>query len=417
MNSLGTVPLFWMIAAMLLFVALTFVLPPLLRKKQATDQTVRREVNIAVYRDQLKELETDRSSGVLPEDQYQSAKRELESRLAEDALAQESSNTPMTTDGRKLGYALSIILPVAAVGFYFLLGNPGAISLEKPDPSGNVAMMGKHDIMKMVQQAEKKVQANPQDAETWIMLARSYAAMQRWPEAWKSYQFASRLRPNDAGLLAGQAEALAVLKGGALEDESMSLVDKALQIDPANPKALELAAAYAFQQKNFTRAAEILERLHKQLAPDDPFAREVMAALTQARQMEQAGSQVRQAAPALPAPTAGATIRGTIEIAAAIQSKINPQDVIFLFARPLLGGPPVAVVRGPAARFPMDFELSDRWAMNPNNLLSMHKQVSVVARISKSGAPMGQSGDLEGSVKDVQVGAQGIKLIIDKVLP
>ncbi len=417
MNSLGPISVFWMIAALLLFMALAFILPPLLRKRQAVKETGRSEINIAVYRDQLKELETDRISGVLPEDQYQSAKHEIKGRLAEDALAQESANIAVAADGRKLGYALGLFLPVAAIGLYFWLGNPDAMNLGKPDPSGNLAMMGKHDIMKMVQQAEKKVQANPQDAETWSMLARSYAAMQRWPEAWKSYQFASKLRPDDAGLLAGQAEALAVLKGGALEGESMSLVDKALQIDPANSKALELAAAYAFQRKNFSQAAEILERLHKQLAPDDPFAREVMAALTQARQMEQAGSQIRQAAPALPAPTAGATIRGTIEIAAAIQSKINSRDVIFMFARPVLGGPPVAVVRGPAASFPMDFELSDRWSMNPNNLLSMHKQVIVVARISKSGAPMGQPGDLEGSIKDVQVGAQGVKLVIDKVLP
>lgn len=73
-----------------------------------------------------------------------------------------------------------------------------------------------HDIEKMVRQAEAKVRANPKDGASWAMLARSYVELQRWPEAWKAYQFASEQKPDDASLLAGQAEALAVMKGGAL---------------------------------------------------------------------------------------------------------------------------------------------------------------------------------------------------------
>lgn len=417
MNAFESVPLFWVIAAFLVAIALAFILPPLLRRKPETNQADRRDVNIAVYRDQMKELERDNAGGLLSKDLYQSTKLEIEARLAEDALAREVTISPDIMNTRKFGYGLGVILPVAAFSLYFWLGNPDAIRLGKPDASGPVASMDKHDILKMVQQAEAKAKSNPKDAETWAMLARSYAALQRWPEAWKSYQFASNLKPDDAGLLAGQAEALAVLKGGALEGESMRLVDKALKIDPTNSKGLELAAAYAFQQKDYTHAAEILEKLHNLLPEGDPFAREVQAALNQARQLAQTGMQNKPGASPASVPSTGMTIRGSIEIASAIQSKIQPQDTIFLFARPVLGGPPVAVIRGPAVRFPMDFELSDRWAMNPNNPLSQHKQVAVVARISKSGAPMGQPGDLEGSVNDVQVGTQGVKLVIDKVLP
>ena len=91
--------------------------------------------------------------------------------------------------------------------------------------------------------------------------------------------------------------------------------------------------------------------------------------------------------------------------------------MIFLFARPIQGGPPVAAVRGPAIRLPMDFELSDRLAMNPDNLLSQHKEVVLVARVSKSGGPMAQPGDLEGSVSGVKVGASGVTIVIDKLVP
>ena len=59
------------------------------------------------------------------------------------------------------------------------------------------------------------------------------------------------------------------------------------------------------------------------------------------------------------------TIRGSLEITPELKARLAQNDVIFLFARPVQGGPPVAAVRGPAIRLPMDFELSDRLAMKP----------------------------------------------------
>lgn len=421
MPDLSASPQFWVLALLFVAVALAFALPPLLRRGPHSATAERRDINIAVYKDQAGEIEAERDHGLLSEDQFQSARRELEARLAEDALAREEDHRLTFAGGRGLGYALAVVLPLAAFGLYFWLGNPAALDPAALTAAPQSAATGMHDIEKMVRQAEAKVQSNPKDGVSWAMLARSYVALQRWPEAWKAYQFASELKPDDASLLAGQAEALAVMKGGALAGEPMRLVNRALALDPNDTKGLELAAAHAFQGRDFARAASFLEKLHKLLPADDPFARQVLAALNQARQLTQTGALDNlsgQPAPS-PAPTqpAAATIRGSIELASALGARLGGQDVIFLFARSANGGPPVAVVRGPAARFPMDFELSDRWAMNPDNPLSRHKRVTLVARISKSGAPMGQSGDLEGSLEGVAVGAQGVKLVIDRVIP
>ncbi len=104
-------------------------------------------------------------------------------------------------------------------------------------------------------------------------------------------------------------------------------------------------------------------------------------------------------------------------IAPALRSRLTATDVLFLFARPGQSGPPVAAIRASASQLPLEFVLDDHSAMNPGNTLSQHKQVMLVARLSKSGNPMAQPGDLEGRALGVKVGANGVKLVIDQVLP
>ena len=159
--------------------------------------------------------------------------------------------------------------------------------------------------------------------------------------------------------------------------------------------------------------------MHRQLPPEAPFAKNILAAINEAQRLAAGGapaSLAEQGAPAAP-PASSVTIRGSLEITPELKARLTQNDVIFLFARPVQGGPPVAAVRGPAIRLPMDFELSDRLAMNPDNLLSQHKEVVLVARVSKSGGPMAQPGDLEGSVSGVKVGAAGVTIVIDKLVP
>jgi len=425
MNPFWTVSLFWIATVVCVVVALAFVLPALLRTRVAAGKAARRDVNIAVYRDQLKELEGDRANGLIPEDQFQTTKLELEARLADDALGVDAAPEPARESNRRLGYALAGILPVAAFGLYFWLGNPTSLieiaaAPTRSEPKLNPnAPMREHDIQKMVQQAEAKVKANPKDGDAWAILAKTYAAMGRWPESWKSYQFAIDLLPENAALLSGQAEALAVLNGRVLQGRPMELVNRALELDPNDIKGLELAGFNAFQEKNFAQAATYLQNLHRQLPPEAPFAKNILAAINEAQRLAAGGAPANLAAQGAPAapPASSVTIRGSLEITPELKARLAQNDVIFLFARPVQGGPPVAAVRGPAIRLPMDFELSDRLAMNPDNLLSQHKEVVLVARVSKSGGPMAQPGDLEGSVSGVKVGAAGVTIVIDKLVP
>lgn len=426
MTPFWTVSLFWLAVLVCIAIALAFVLPPLLRARTGRGVTGRRDVNIAVYRDQLREIEADRASGLLSDAQFESARRELEARLADDALGQGDPATTVRAGSRAPGYALAAVLPAAAIGLYLWTGEPASLagrSAAQP-VSAEAGMPAEHDFGQLVRQAEEKTRAHPDDGEAWALLARSYAFVERWPEAARAYEHAVRLLPGDASVLSGYAEARAIANNRVLTDEMMALVQRALDIDPDDATALELAAIRAYQAGDFVSASGYFERLHAVLPAESAFAKEVLAAQQEAERLalpggaESARAAGAPAADAQPAASAaGARIRGRVELAPALASRLVQTDVLFVFARSGAGGPPVAAIRASAGQLPFEFELDDGAAMTPGNALSQHKQVTLVARLSRSGDPVGRSGDLEGRAVDVAVGSGDVTVVIDRILP
>lgn len=427
MNPFWSVSLFWIASALFVVIALAFVLPPLLRRRSESKKPDRRDINIAVYRDQLKEMEAERANGLLSEEQFKIAKLELEARLAEDALLQEPVAEAPRSESRKLGYALGVLLPVAAFTLYFWLGNP--TSLVAIATAGNAAQAqaqsaaGGHDIAKMLEKVEAKVRANPDDGPAWVMLARTYAAMDRWSDAARAFERATKLMPKEAAVLSGYAEALAILNDRTLKGKPMELVQKALELDPNDMKALELSAIQAFQEKNFVQAADYFGRLYRLLPADSQgsqYAQDILAGQKEAMRLSQSGvsgldtiDQGKKEA----SPTAGATIQGRVDIAPALKSQLSGKEAVFLFARPGQSGPPLAAIRITADKLPLSFELNDSMSMIQGDGLSQHKVVMLFARVSKTGNPVPQPGDLEGMAANVKVGATGVKITIDHTHP
>ncbi len=424
MNPFWSVTLFWVAAVACVAIALAFVLPPLLRRKEVAAKAARRDINIAVYRDQMKEMEADRANSLLSEEQYQISKVELESRLAEDALSKaDLAMAPVVS--RRLGFTLAGVLPVAAFGLYFVLGNPMsliAIAEAQANPPIAQGAQGEHDILQMIQKVEEKTKTDPNNVEAWVILGKTYAAVGHWPEALHAYEKAIKLQPEAPAIMSGYAEALAISKGRVLKGEPIELVMKALEKDPEDMKGLELAGIYNFQEQNFAKAAFYMKHLYKLLPPESPYAQDILAAQKEAIRLGQAAATgldnlADPAAPKAASAGPGATVHGMVDISPALKAKVSDSDVVFLFARSAAGGAPVAAIRSTAGKFPLEFELSDAMAMNSDNKLSKFKEVTLTARISKSGDPMGAAGDLEGSLVNVKIGSKGNKLVIDKVKP
>ena len=426
--------IFWVIASTMTILVLGLLLWPLL-KRTAASATGEEEKTLSIFRQQFAELGQDRANGVLTEELYQQARRELERRLLEETGSTET--TPKMArrqmQGRPVALALAIIVPTASGLLYWQLGNP--LAMTEP-PAASLSAQGGSEaggpfsegMGPLIERLKQKMEQNPNDGVGWALLARSYMGMGRYPEAALAYENATTLIPDDAQLLADYADAMGVLHGRKLEGKPEALIQQALKIDPKNVKALMLAGTVAFNRNNFARAAKDWELARANLPADvDPeMTQQLVAAIEEAkshlggRQDMVSASTEPAAAPARPAAQTGQprAIRGTVTMAPSLAGKGSPTDTLFVFAREMNGPPmPVAIVRATKKDLPFTFQLDDSTSPMPSRKLSSAGPVVIVARLSKSGQAMPQNGDLEGMSQPVQSGLDGLTVVIDRERP
>jgi cytochrome c-type biogenesis protein CcmH len=120
---------FLILAGVMIALALAFVLPALTRRHTDEEQTTRARANVLIYRDQLAELDADLRNNTITKEQHIAGRHEIERRVLEDTLAALNEAPPESKGRTKwLPIALSVIIPLAAVGLYLKLGTPQAVS-------------------------------------------------------------------------------------------------------------------------------------------------------------------------------------------------------------------------------------------------------------------------------------------------
>lgn len=288
--------LFWVICAAFILIALVFILPPALKRSSESDRKTddaRRQANIAVYRDQLSELESDLKNGIVSQEQYAQDREEIERRLLEDTKVEESERrktkaTPAIA--RNTAYAIGVAIPLVAVTFYLNVGTPKAIDGPPPTAApapfaGGGGERTQEQIEANVAALAKRLQSNPSDAQGWTMLARSYSSMGKFAESVGAYTKATELTPNDADLWAEFAFATAMSSGRNLEGRPMELIDRALEVDPENAKALQLAGSAAYQAKDYKKAIDYWQRVLRQVPPGSEVAETIQARIDEAKRL------------------------------------------------------------------------------------------------------------------------------------
>ncbi|HYC42092.1 MAG TPA: c-type cytochrome biogenesis protein CcmI, partial [Noviherbaspirillum sp.] len=376
-------------AALLMAVALAFLLPPLMRKEQAADHVQRDQLNLAVLRDQLRELEADREAGLIEQGAYESARRELERRVAEEVLPQAA--VPSSDNGKRWPAAVvALVVPVMAVSVYLLIGSPEAM-----DPTQQVASAHQQDshevtaeqIEGMVASLAARLQNEPDNIEGWHMLARSYNAIGRYKEASDAYARLVQLVPRDSNLLADYADTLAMAQNRTLVGEPEKLAGKAVEIDPQNIKAIALWGSAAFERKDYAAAAQRWQKILPLVPADSDVARSISGSIAEAQQLGGL-PQTAQAKPDAPKPAAGgAKVTGMVDIDPALRAQVADTDTVFIFARAAEGPRfPLAILRKQVKDLPANFELNDSMSMMPEAKLSSVPMVVVGARVSKNGS-------------------------------
>ena len=421
---------FWSLAALLLAVTLALLLRPLLRAREVAAGPDADAAAISVYRDQKLALDAECADGVITAAERDAAVTELARRLGDEVATVRSAQTDQRGQRRAwfAAAALLLLIPSAAVVLYMRLGNPAA-----GEPAHAAAIDGRNpheiadtQIVAMVDSLAQRLKARPDDADGWALLARSYQALGRFPEAADAYAHADALIPDNAALLADYADVLAMAQGRKLAGKPAALAQRALAIDPNHRKALALAATAALEARDLDGALAYWRRLLAQFPQASDDAKQVTAIIAEIESAQREGKGVpvagdsapRREARALVTPPAAATIAGRVDISPALATKVALTDTVFIFAR-AVDGPrvPLAVLRIAAKDLPKEFTLDDSMGMAPGAKLSGAAAVIVEARISRSGNALPQSGDFSGRSAPVKPGAAGVKVVIDQVVP
>lgn len=418
--------LFWIICALMLVIALLFLVLPLWRGNLKNSTVQRDSANLEIFRDQIAEIDADLRNGLLTHEMYEQGKRELQSRLLDEVgEAQKVNPIAVRNPLKVLALTLVVLLPVAAVGLYWKLGNRHALLQQESIVSAEgFASVRSESALKAL---EEKVAGKPDDAESLLLLARSYSELERFSDAAQTYDKLTQLVPNEAQIWADYADVMAMASGRTLVGIPTKLLNKALALDPDNFKALALSGSAAMERGDYTATVSHWEKLLKMIPEEDENAKIVESGIQQARVLMaqknggKAPVQTRRAPVTEQEQAAQGgkeAITGTVVLSDALMAQASPNDTLFVLVRAAQGPKmPLAIVRKQVKDLPLKFTLDDSTAMSPEMKMSNFEQVVVVARVSKSGNAMSQPGDLQVMSATVKPGTKGLKLSIDKVVP
>lgn len=444
---------FYIVVAVLTLVAIAIIVPPLLKKNRFDQDTnLRLRDNVSAAQDRLGYLDRELSHGKIDDTEYQIARADIEKNLALD-LDKIDADKDNVDEQQSIGSSpvmavvVALAVPLFAGYLYLTLGTPDAIenqavatteSAESAQPPPST-----EDINAMVEGLAKRLnESEPDNVEGWYRLAQSYLVLGRYEEAIPAAERVRELSNDDPAALLLHASALSGNRDGQIDDEVEKIVLDVIKRQPDNAQALWMAGMAARQREQLPAAIDYWNRLLPLLEqnPEQQQELRTLIATTEAQASTgaQAGAdsqgdsepvesestqtnndQNDSATENNEKPVATSTSRLVVNVSLeeTLLEDARPDDTVFVFARALDGPPmPLAVARKKVSDLPLTVQLDDSSAMLPAMTLSKFSEVLVGARISASGDPIGQTGDLEGSVSPVSTdGETQVNVVINSV--
>lgn len=441
-----SIPLFWVLALLLVAATVAALVWPLLRQRAASVIELEDVATADVFRDQKRQLDAELAAGAITRAERDAGLEELALRLGSE-LDAKLPTAPGQRSARSSNVAALILvaaLPVSALMLYVAFGDPAAmraatVTAEQRAPISN------EQLVAMVEKLATRMKEHPEDPAGWRLLARTYSTMGRFEESVTAFAEAATRGTPDAALLADWADALAMHQQ-SLQGEPSRLVDRALALDPHHVKALALAASAALERKDYDAAIAEWRRLQAQFPAGSEETKQIGAMIAEADAAKRGAGVNSGAADATAirgappggsnaaasdatatrgTPSAGSNaaaadataITGKVSLDSKLRERAAASDTLFIFAR-AVNGPrmPLAVVRTTVAELPRAFKLDDSMAMTPAARLSTAGDVVVEARVSKTGSATPSPGDLQGSSVTIKPGASDVSVVINDVV-
>ena len=236
--------------------------------------------DVAVYRDQLEEIERDRAAGQIGDNEAARAKVEVSRRLlaAADAPAAPAGNAAAATRRRRaVAVAALVALPLGAVGIYLALGSP--LLPDQPLTARLVEARANQSMESLIVQVEAHLAQRPDDGRGWEVIAPVYLRLGRFDDAVRARRNALRLNGDSAERQAALGEALVFGANGVVTAEAKSAFEKAVALDAAHVQARYFLGLAAEQDGDRARAAATWRALIETAPPDAPWTEFVRGAL------------------------------------------------------------------------------------------------------------------------------------------
>ncbi len=381
--------LFIVLVSILICIAFAFILPPFFKKIEIKQENID-ERNIHIAREQLRDLKAQLNTGAISQTQYEAQRLELELTLS-DALDIQKTSINNQSTSATAAYILLIAIPIVSGSLYATLGNFAAIQPTPEMLANNQTAPSFNDVQKMIEKTQSYLEKNPNDAQGWQILGNVYRRLELYPQAANAFEHAYNLLGDKPEIMLLYAESLAFANNEQLLGKPFELVKKALEIEPENPSGLWLAGMANVQQGNKNEAKKFWTQLNNLLPRGSESQIQTQQMLAK---LDENGAK---SVP--PSTTKSVALNVEVTLSDTLKAQTLPDDVLFIYAQALSGAKmPLAITRKRVSDLPVKITLDDSMAMIPAMKVSHFSEVKLLARISKTGQAITQTGDLIGEI-------------------
>ena len=317
------------------------------------------------------------------------------------------------------GLALVFLLPAAALWMYTKVGTPAALELEPPRQAASAPSEHSPESQEMdamIDSLRSKLTENPEDLDGWMLLARTLKTTQRFPEALAALETAHQIAPENPRVMVELAEAqIFVSPNGDISEDISALLQRALELDPSQQKALWLLGIAASQAGDYAFAISYWESLLEQVEPGSAIAQSVQSQINQAK--TELGMEVEEVPVVAETEGAWQGIRLTVSADTGAAGMIPTGGVLYVMIRTagMAMGPPIGVRRIIDPLLPLDITISDADSMLKERQISAETEIQLQARISLTGSPSAKPGDWQSTPMVIAIDSNSpVELVIDQ---
>ncbi|MGP5202981.1 c-type cytochrome biogenesis protein CcmI [Psychrobacter aquimaris] len=426
MTIFSTVGLFIALSLLIALILAVITILPWLRASRSPEKPVDNQlldINLAVFRERLAELKTDKDSGTIDDSHYQNQKLELERQL----LDAQREVTPMVAPGIKSRLIIIVWVPVLAAMAYLMVSDrtPVFELWAAEDKVGQVAddlLTGKIDQppawaiengQQLISAMQTNVYRHADDPNRWMRLSELFLSLEATDSALEALSRAYRLSPDNEEIATTYAQISFFANKGQLDANSRRVLQDVLAKNPEHEGAQMLMAMGEARSSNFDQAQGWIKRLRDSIASKPGDHTNALASLDELSANVTAQQQ-----------QASEGIDVTVRVNASLLPLVKADDVLFVAIRDVNGGPPYAAKRLPISVIKQgeaSISLSDLDAMMPERTLKAARadkvQLAVIARISHSGTAMAESGDLSGNPVVISADQNQANVEINQQIP